>query len=192
MVQAVSIEDAFGRSQEYTWDSLRKYTVWHVHNRFPRTSPDDIDDAVSEAMVKLVDYWAGLPSSLTDDYHRNWAYARLYCGRYAIHMLIREFRRDHPYSLDERAEGTSRSWREVLEQRPAEEAQSDADYQLMLGEFIATIPDEDILRLSGAESERQEVKRTGVKRTTVQRRRSACRRELAVRAHALGLRVTPW
>lgn len=49
------------------WNDVRNVTIRRTRKRFPRARQDDIEDAVSLAMVDLVDYWVTLASSIIPD-----------------------------------------------------------------------------------------------------------------------------
>lgn len=53
----------FGRR---TWTDVRGVITARTRRRFPRAKFDDIEDAVSWAMVDLVDYWIQLGSSVVE------------------------------------------------------------------------------------------------------------------------------
>lgn len=49
------------------WDDVRSVVTRRTRKKFPRARQDDIEDAVSLAMVDLVDYWIQLDSSVLPD-----------------------------------------------------------------------------------------------------------------------------
>lgn len=49
------------------WNDVRRVVAHRLRKRFRRANQDDIDDAVSLAMVDLVDYWVQLDSSIISD-----------------------------------------------------------------------------------------------------------------------------
>jgi DNA-directed RNA polymerase specialized sigma24 family protein len=66
------IENLFG---DRTWEHVRASITRATVRRWPQMNPYDIEDAVSTAMVDLVDYWLTLGSSVSSDTQRNFAYA---------------------------------------------------------------------------------------------------------------------
>lgn len=46
---------------------MRDVVTLRLRRKFPRANTDDIEDAVSLALVDLVDYWLQLPSSIVED-----------------------------------------------------------------------------------------------------------------------------
>lgn len=56
-------QDLFG---ERDWDDVRKVVYSRLRRKFQRARDEDIDDAVSLAMVDLVDYWIQLKGSVVD------------------------------------------------------------------------------------------------------------------------------
>jgi RNA polymerase sigma factor (sigma-70 family) len=66
------LNDIFGgRKWRDVYSSILRATV----KRWPMMKHEDVEDAVQGAMVDLVDYWIQLPSSVSDDTQRNFAYA---------------------------------------------------------------------------------------------------------------------
>lgn len=49
------------------WNDVRNVVTRRMRKKFPRARQDDIEDAVSLAMVDLVDYWIQLDSSVVPD-----------------------------------------------------------------------------------------------------------------------------
>lgn len=58
-----------------TWQDVRSSITRNTARRWPQMSEFDVDDAVSAAMLDLIDYWVNLKSSISDDPQRNFAYA---------------------------------------------------------------------------------------------------------------------
>jgi RNA polymerase sigma factor (sigma-70 family) len=57
------------------WPDVYSSIMRNVSRRWPKMNSFDIEDSVSAAMGDLIDYWIELPSSVSDDAQRNFAYA---------------------------------------------------------------------------------------------------------------------
>lgn len=57
------------------WPDVYWSIFKNVSRRWPKMNPYDIEDSVSAAMGDLIDYWIQLPSSVSDDTQRNFAFA---------------------------------------------------------------------------------------------------------------------
>lgn len=58
-----------------TWDDVRSAILKSVRRKWPNMPIDDVEDAVSEAIVDLVDYWLHLSSSVDiSNPERNFAF----------------------------------------------------------------------------------------------------------------------
>lgn len=66
------INNLFG---ERNWQDVRNSITRNTARRWPQMNEFDVDDAVSAAMLDLIDYWVNLKSSISDDPQRNFAYA---------------------------------------------------------------------------------------------------------------------
>lgn len=66
------INNLFG---DRNWQDVRDSITRNTARRWPQMNEFDIDDAVSAAMLDLIDYWVNLKSSISDDPQRNYAYA---------------------------------------------------------------------------------------------------------------------
>lgn len=66
------IDNIFG---ERTWLDVRREVLRVIARRWRGMQLHDVEDAVSDAMLDLVDYWVQLGSSVTTDTDRNYAYA---------------------------------------------------------------------------------------------------------------------
>ena len=60
---------------ERKWSDVHNSIMRNTIRRWPMMNLYDIEDAVQNAMTDLVDYWIELPSSVSDDTQRNFAYA---------------------------------------------------------------------------------------------------------------------
>ena len=59
-----------------TWDDVRNVVTAYTRKKWPGMSREDIEDAVSEAIVDIFSYWVDLPSSIDpDNPSKNFAYA---------------------------------------------------------------------------------------------------------------------
>jgi hypothetical protein len=164
---------------------------------------------VSEAIASLISYWAGLPSSLTEDVNRNWNYAVWRAQRHASTLMYRLVSEEQPLYLDVEFEGNeaddSRSgnidrphtmyeWLEYkgLIVTPSPEL-SDDEYTAKVERFVSAIPTEEMEQwLDGVqrgESTRECARRTGVSHMTIARRRAAGRKRLTALASTHGLEV---
>lgn len=65
-------KNVFGKRN---WQDVRNSVLRNITRRWPQMNGYDLEDAASVAMLDLVDYWANLSSSVTDDTERNFAYA---------------------------------------------------------------------------------------------------------------------
>jgi RNA polymerase sigma factor (sigma-70 family) len=81
------------------WDDVRVQVNYRLLRKFPTTPPADVEDAVSSAMVDLVDYWVNLGTSVSPDTERNFNYAVWRGSRTALDFLVQRFRQwtSEPY-----------------------------------------------------------------------------------------------
>lgn len=66
------LNDVFG---DRSWPDVHWSIFRNTIKRWPKMSVDDVEDAVGEAMADLIEYWIQLPSSVSSDTQRNFAYA---------------------------------------------------------------------------------------------------------------------
>lgn len=74
------------------WEDVRVQVNYRLLRKFPSTPREDLEDAVSSAMVDLVDYWVNLGSSVSKDTDRNFNYAVWRGTRTALAFLVQRFK----------------------------------------------------------------------------------------------------
>ena len=129
------------------WGDVRTVVVRRMRRRFPRAHTEDIEDAVSLAMVDLVDYWVQLESSIREDEpsHTFW----LACKRatwMATTFLTQEWdMRDTPFAFVSDETGSGLEQARSQGRGRASESPEDIVIQNLERErfqgFIANLPD---------------------------------------------------
>ena len=82
---------------------MRDYLFWKCRRRFAQALTPDIEDAVSDAVLDLVEYWMDVPSSIdAEDPNRNFAYA-VRRGWWVASKRLYGYmsRRDHECSMED-------------------------------------------------------------------------------------------
>lgn len=179
---------------------LRRMTLAALRKRFPQGNPDDIEDAVSDSLVKLFDEWFRHPSSVTDDPNKNlggaYRYMRLEAARafgQRVELMTTEVPFDpnpdedaedydgfNPFDVTDRAAPTPEEW--VEEQDLSERARAmladledTEEWDDWLGDYIEGKSVRDV------EAER------GIPKSEVGRRRQAGMTRLREQATKYGL-----
>lgn len=76
-----------------SWDDVRRKVAIRLRLTWKGATQDQIDDAVSEAMSHLVDYWLGTRGAITEDRQRNFDFAVRYAERYGNKLIAKEMNR---------------------------------------------------------------------------------------------------
>lgn len=94
------LDDLFGRN---TWEDVQRSLTAYTYRRWPGIRDVDREDAVSAAILDLVDYWVFLDSSRGGDSERRFAYA-MTRGRFTINAhlgwVVDELERLEPNSVE--------------------------------------------------------------------------------------------
>lgn len=165
----MNTEEIFGSK---TWEDLRRVLASYLWNRFYAISPDDVDDAVSEAMVDLLGYWIDLPSSVTEDTRRNWAFAlwrAKHIGANRIHRLLTERGKIISFELPEEGEQTVL---DLLANVPEPEPPTgDEERNERIREMLSSLDVEDLEKwlhpLLAGESQRAQARRQKIAQSSV-------------------------
>lgn len=183
---------------------MRDYITVSLEERYPRASHDDLEDAVSEAMLWLVDYWLSLDRSMTDNGWSNWHGARDYGLRKAAEVL-RDITLEHletPSITDVPKGGVSELNTGQYDAMPhhgrrdedwtdAPDDTSDEDDLVMAEELLREVVKEEwgasLTGYLSGQSVRDEAEATGVSKSQVARDREAAMRKLRRWARDKGL-----
>lgn len=199
----MDVEFIFG---ERTWDDLRGELLARVRSRYRRVPVATAEDAVSVAVVDLLDYWVWLPTSVVEDdpdltfrgalRHANWKASR---------YILRELRRpDRTTFTDLRADldndEADDSFNEYLDtlmvdhtsEDPAEAA-GESDLKRRAGRLLEDLSNADKVKwadgLLGGKTALESAMEVGVDVEAIHKRRQRGIRRLIERAPAYG--ITP-
>lgn len=200
-----NLSTAFGYNPDHTWEVLRRVVKRSLKNRFYTVSEEDIEDATSDAVLRLVEYWAGLPTSLTENLERNWNYACWYARKYAAHCLSRNLRATRhevffSTPLSRNGDGGGRSHNpapddtyENYVSSLAQEAEvTDQEYDARVDKFFEELSPDDLAEFqpkAEGKTTRQLAREQGVSHQAVSARQSRRRNKLAIVAKRCGLKV---
>lgn len=190
-------EEIFG--PEKTWDDLRRVLASYLWKRFWDISPDDVDDACGVAMVDLVDYWMTLPSSVTPDLRRNWAFAlwrAKHVGAKFLHRLLKERSQvwsydsvDRDYTGDGYSPASLETW--IAGVSDPEPLDDDEARDKKIREILGELPEEELQAwlypVLVGESERGQARRTNTYRSAVRRTRIQGQERLWTRITEMGI-----
>lgn len=76
-----------------SWDDVHRKVSIRLRLTWNGATQDQVDDAVSEAMSNLVDYWLGTRGAITEDRQRNFDFAVRYAERYGNKLIAKEMNR---------------------------------------------------------------------------------------------------
>lgn len=86
----MDLNNLFG---EKNWDDVRVTLMKRVSRRWTRMPKEDVEDAVSEALLDLVNYWVDLDSSISTDPVRNYHFALRRGYWVATSYLVKRYKR---------------------------------------------------------------------------------------------------
>lgn len=196
----MDIEFIFG---ERTWDDLRGEVLARVRTRYHQMPVAAVEDAVSAAVVDLLDYWVWLPKSIVeDDPDLTFRGALVRANHKASEHLLADLSRpdrstftDLQAELDDGGDGDFNDYLDsVMVDHtaidPAEEVEEN-DLKRRARQLLEDLSDEDKVRWADAylagETERVTAEREGVNQSTVHRRRREGIARLRDRAHEYGI-----
>lgn len=164
-----------------TWEDIRRITCAKLSRTFGGATPHDVDDAAQEALVDLLQYWATLPSSISDDTNKNFAFALRRCWHTSSKYLwdaLQQQNQETSAGVPDEGDPTWMQGNYVHQPEPLDpldELIEDENNDELL-EAVSRLPADELRSwvqgLIDGESLRATEVRTGIPMKTVQRRRA--------------------
>lgn len=193
------IEGIFGK---HSWADLRSEVTARVRSRYRQVPLETVEDAVSEAVSDLLEYWVWLPSSVVDgNPNLTFRGALTRANHKASEYILRELNRPDSVTFtdlqaeldDPDAEGFNDYLDGLMADQapdPGEGAEED-DLKARARRMLDDLSEEELESWGASyfngETVRECEARTGVSRSVIDRRRQVGLARLRERAHEYGI-----